>query len=351
MEACSDCRSRSECAGQFKEDEAQSLGQRYHPQQAHPGVSSFLDHIEPCTAAEFQKRCQEFGLTELRTSSLQEEQERELSPETENERQVERPLPAEPEIHHLHEDVRSFVLNGVFSQSSSAFKPAFIALEHTSAAKNFDVSEFRNHVWVTQDFARTVRGSFGLNNYADSFQRSVQWVLTNEREIANNRLLVISPYEAQYLLPDIETSRYVTLRLYSSRVNLGFESLDHLNLFTIPQKNHDTIPRGLITQLNVFAGQLYLSSYRDYVQLCDSLGLAWKAPDESIALGPDGFLPPESTVSSFSNKSGLSRSPVGFLKVLMSIIRQECELIGRTHMGRILEGVRLHEEEWIETQS
>ncbi|KAG7408180.1 hypothetical protein Forpe1208_v012432 [Fusarium oxysporum f. sp. rapae] len=351
IEACSDCKSRSECAGQFKEDEAQSLGQRYHPQQAHPNIYSFLDRIEPCTAAEFRKRCQEFGLTELRTSSLQGEQERELSPETEHERQVERPLPAEPEIHHLHEDVRSFVLNGVFSQSSSAFKPAFMALEHTSAAKNFDVSEFRNHVWATQDFARTVKGSFGSNNYADSFQRSVQWVLTNEREIANNRLLVISPYEAQYLLPDIETSRHVTLRLYSSRVNLGFESLDHLNLFTIPQKDHDNIPRRLITQLNVFAGQLYLSSYSDYVQVCDSLGLAWKAPDESIALGPDGFLPPNSTGSSFSNKSGLSRSPVGFLKVLMSIIRQECELIGRTHMGRILEGVRLHEEEWIETQN
>ncbi|KAF5698569.1 hypothetical protein FMUND_15060 [Fusarium mundagurra] len=298
MEACSDCKSRSECAGQFKEDEAQSLGQRYHPQQAHPNISSFLDRIEPCTAAEFRKRCQEFGLTELRTSSLQEEQERELLPETEHERQVERPLPAEPEIHHLHEDVRSFVLNGVFSQSSSAFKPAFMALEHTSAAKNFDVSEFGNHVWVTQDFARTVKGSFGSNNYADSFQRSVQWVLTNEREIANNRLLVISPYEAQYLLPDIETSRHVTLRLYSSRVNLGFESLDHLNLFTIPQRrNHVTIPRGLIAQLNVFAGQLYLSSYSDYIQLCDSLGLAWKAPDESIALGPDGFLPPNSTMS------------------------------------------------------
>ncbi|EWZ78101.1 hypothetical protein FOWG_17578 [Fusarium oxysporum f. sp. lycopersici MN25] len=351
MEACSDYKSRSKCAGQFKEDEAQSLGQRYHPQQAHPNIYSFLDRIEPCTAAEFRKRCQEFGLTELRTSTLQGEQERELSPETEHERQVERPLPAEPEIHHLHEDVCSFVLNGVFSQSSSAFKPAFMALEHTSAAKNFDVSEFRNHVWATQDFARTVKGSFELNNYADSFQRSVQWVLTNEREIANNRLLVISPYEAQYLLPDIETSQHVTLRLYSSRVNLGFESLDHLTLFTIPQTNHDNIPRGLITQLNVFAGQLYLSSYSDYVQMCDSLGLAWKAPDESIALGPDGFLPPNSTGSSFSNNSGLSRSPVGFLKVLMSIIRQECELIGRTHMGRILEGVRLHEEEWIETQN
>ncbi|KAJ4127294.1 hypothetical protein NW765_017246 [Fusarium oxysporum] len=230
MEACSDCKSRPECAGQFEEDEAQSLGQRYHPQQAHPNISSFLDRIEPCTAAEFWKRCQEFGLTELRTSSLQEEQERELSPETEHERQVERPLPAEPEIHHLHEDVRSFVLNGVFSQSSSAFKPAFMALEHTLAAKNFDVSEFRNHVWATQDFASTVKGSFGLNNYADLFQR---------------------PYEAQYLLPDIETFRHVTLRLYSSRVNLGFESLDHLNLFTIPKETM-TLSRETLSRNSMF---------------------------------------------------------------------------------------------------
>ncbi|KAH7114591.1 hypothetical protein EDB81DRAFT_702529 [Dactylonectria macrodidyma] len=349
MEARSDWEARSECAGHFKEDEAQPLDQRYHPQQAHPGISSLLDRIEPYAAAEFRKHCQKFGLTELRTSSLQEEQERELSPETEHERQVERPPPAEPEIHHLHEDLRSFVQNGVFSRFSSAFKPAFMALEHTSAAKNFDVSEFRNNVWVTRDFARTVKGSFGSDNYADSFQRSVQWILTSKGEIANNRLLVISPYEAQNLLPDIETSRHVTLRLYSPWVNLGFGSLDHLNLYTIPQARiRDTIPRGLIAQLNVFAGQLYLSSYSDYVELCGSLGLAWKAADESITLGPDGFIPLDSTAGSSNNKSGLSKSPVGFLKVLMAKIRQECELIGRTHIGRILEGVRLREEEWVE---
>ncbi|KAM6508481.1 hypothetical protein FALCPG4_018328 [Fusarium falciforme] len=349
MATRSDCDGRSECAEQFKEDEAQPLDQRYHPQQAHLGISSLLDRIEPHAAAEFRKHCQEFGLTELRTSSLQEEQERELSPETEHERQVERPPPAEPEIHHLHEDVRCFVRNGVFSRSSSAFKSAFMALEHTSAAKNFDVREFQNNVWVTRDFAMTVKGSFGPNNYADSFQRSVQWILTSKGEIANDHLLVISPYEAQNLLPDIETSRHVTLRLYSPWVNLGFGSLDHLNLYTIPQtRNRDTIPRGLIAQLNVFAGQLYLSSYSDYVELCGSLGLACKAADESVTLGPDGFIPLDSTAGRSSNKSGLSKSPVGFLKILMSTIRQECELIGRTHMGRILEGVRLREEEWVE---
>jgi hypothetical protein len=139
------------------------------------------------------------------------------------------------------------------------------------------------------------------------------------------------------------------LRLYSPWVNLGFRSLDHLNLYTIPQtRNRDTIPRGLIAQLNVFVGQLYLPSYSDYVELCSSLGLAWKAADESIALGPDGFIPLDSTAGSFGNKSGLSQSPVKFLKVLVTNIRRECQLIERTHMGKILEGVRLREEEWVE---
>ncbi|RSL77685.1 hypothetical protein CEP52_017699 [Fusarium oligoseptatum] len=159
--------------------------------------------------------CQQFGLAELRTSSLQEEQERELSPETEQESQVERPPPAQPARHSLHADVRKFVQSGVFTGSAAAFQPAFATLHLTSAAKNFDVREFQNNVWVTGDFSKVVKESFGSENYSDGFQRSVQWILTSKDEVLNKRLLVISPYEAQKLLPDIEKSQHVSLRLYS----------------------------------------------------------------------------------------------------------------------------------------
>ncbi|RMI93033.1 hypothetical protein CDV36_016570, partial [Fusarium kuroshium] len=179
----------------------------------------------------------------------------------------ERPPPAQPARHSLHADVRMFVQSGVFT-GSTAFQPAFATLRHTSAAKYFDVREFQKNVWVTQDFSRVVEESFSSSNYSDLFQRSVQWILTSKDEVLNRRLLVISPYEAQKLLPEIEKSQHVSLRLYSPWVNLGFDSLDHLNLYTVPQtQNCCAIPRSLITPLNIFSGQLYLSNYHDYIHL------------------------------------------------------------------------------------
>lgn len=93
-----------------------------------------------------------------------------------------------------------------------------------------------------------------------------------------------------------------------------------------------------------------MSSYDDYTSVCDALGLAWRAADESIPLGPDGFIPPGFEKGKFVNKSGFSKSPARFLKVLMAKIRQVCELIEKTHMGKILEGERLHESEFAEAE-
>ncbi|KAI8648277.1 hypothetical protein NCS55_01496600 [Fusarium keratoplasticum] len=311
-----------------QEDEALSLDRRYNPQQSHPNVSSLLDRVGSRSGAMMYELCQQFGLAELRTSSLQEEQERELSPEIEQESQVERPPPAQPARHSLHADVRKFVQSGVFTGSIAAFQPAFATLHLTSAAKNFDVREFKNNVWVTRDFSKVVEESFGSDNYSDLFQRSVQWILTSKHEVLNDRLLVISPYEAQKLLPDIEKSQHVSLRLYSPWVNLGFESLDHLNLYTVPQtQNCSAIPRSLITPLNVFSGQLYLPAYHDYIHLCDFLGLAWKAADGTVGFGPDGWIPLMLHTDTCINRSGLSKSPVPFLKILFAKIRQDCKRV------------------------
>ncbi|KAG4253839.1 hypothetical protein FPRO03_14239, partial [Fusarium proliferatum] len=86
-------------AEQFLEDEAQTLDQRYRPRTGRITLDSLLDKAGAVMANELRARCDEFGLTELHTASLQEEQERELSPETEQERQVEKPPAAEPETH------------------------------------------------------------------------------------------------------------------------------------------------------------------------------------------------------------------------------------------------------------
>jgi hypothetical protein len=98
-------------------------------------------------------------------------------------------------------------------------------------------------------------------------------------------MMVISPYEAQELLPEIKKSKIVALHLYSPRPNLSFRALDDLDLYTIPaQANRRVIPRVLVVLLNLFAGQLYLGSYKEYVEVCQLLGLAWRQPRRAVSL-------------------------------------------------------------------
>ncbi|KAH6951039.1 hypothetical protein BKA56DRAFT_638628 [Ilyonectria sp. MPI-CAGE-AT-0026] len=183
-------------ARQFMEDEAQSFNIQYRLQQAHSSISSLLDRVESHIAEEFDRRCQDFRLTELRTSSPQEEQERELLPETEQERQIERPPPAEPAIHHIHPSLVELVIRGLFLGKGIAFNPAFKALSKTSAANHLDINEFPHNIWVTRNFATTVKGEFGSTNYSDSFQQPVHYILTYKAKSSSIDLIIISPYEA-----------------------------------------------------------------------------------------------------------------------------------------------------------
>ena len=78
--------------------------------------------------ADIRAKCREFGIASFRTAALQEEQERELSPENEREQQVELPLAATPCNHSVYQDIRRLITYGVLERSSSAFRPAFQTL-------------------------------------------------------------------------------------------------------------------------------------------------------------------------------------------------------------------------------
>ena len=125
-----------------------------------------------------EDRCRQFHTLELNTAALREEQERELSPEIVQEREVQRPGPAKPAQHSIHVDVRAFVMHGIIESGSNAFKPAFETLRQTSAASHIDVSQFPHDVLTTVDFASTIRSS-GQASQLDAYQRPVQWVLTS----------------------------------------------------------------------------------------------------------------------------------------------------------------------------
>jgi hypothetical protein len=144
-------------------------------------------------------------------------------------------------------------------------------------------------------------------------------------------MIIISPFEAQKLRGEIKEQKRVTMHLYSPRSNIEYHSLDALNLFTEGASFEVTrIPQYLTIQLNLFAGQLYFDTYKEYTEYCDFLSLAWIAlEDDSTKVQSDGFI--------LSGKN-FKKSPVQFFKILMSKIRRNCQAIDKTHLGKVLEG-------------
>ncbi len=161
-------------------------------------------------------------------------------------------------------------------------------------------------------------------------------------------MMIISPYEAHGLLPDIRKFKAVTLHLYAPRPNLGFRALDGLDLYTVPARSGMwALPRPLVVQLNLFAGQLYLGSFREYIEVCAFLGLASEKTEEGCVVAADGFIMRGGSGCGASS-SRFSSSPVKFLKVLMTKIRRNCEGIDKTHMGTILDGRLLRPSDFAE---
>ncbi|KAJ5185732.1 hypothetical protein N7472_010572 [Penicillium cf. griseofulvum] len=183
----------------------------------------------------------------------------------------------------------------------------------------------------------------GVSGTLDAFQRPVRWILTSSFPSPSGtartveHMIIISPYEANCLLPDIRRSKCVTLHQYAPRQNFAFGSLDKLSLYNVPEDSGTIeIPDELRMQLNLFAGQLYLESYAEYQRLCAFLGVASVATSGDICVDTHGFIESE------DNKgSAFRQSPIEFLKVLMSQIRKDAQDIDKTHVGRILNGLLL----------
>lgn len=343
-------------AQDYIEPEAQTLEHRYRPLSTatrSSGPPTLLDKLSSCSnfsdvgeeqLALIQSKAEAFSMASAtRSGNLQEEQERELAPEIEQERQVERPAEKKPRTHNLHEDLKEFARTGRLKLESKAFLAPFQALEKSSAVQHFPagVSKFPSDLLITADFAHTVQEG-GQGYCSDMYQRPVQWVLTSKSHI-----VIISQWEANELKAVLMkgSSDTVVLRAYLPRPSLTYRTLEDLNLYTVPANVSQEISPDLVMQLNLFAGQLYLRSYKHYVALCRYLGLSYKENEGSETIAADGFV---------GKREGeyagcqFETSPVMFLSVLFKTIRRDCTGIEKTHMGKILAGEILTEKDFAE---
>ncbi|KAJ0123975.1 hypothetical protein J7T55_012448 [Diaporthe amygdali] len=335
-----------EHAETFQEKEAQSLDDRFRPRQAH-GQPLHVANASDADLRLIAERCRQFDELNFNSSTLQEEQERELSPEIEQERQIQRAPAAEPKPHRLHKDVWKFAIDGVFIRGSTAYMPAFEALENSSAASDFPVRQMAGEgsLLVTADFAKTIKPSNRSSYLSDAFQRPVQWVLTSRAKgtATVDRIIIISPYEANLLYKPMEGSTAATLHVFKPRCNSGYAPMDRLDFHTITaQLGSSIVPRGLAIQLCLFSGQLYISSYEDYNEICSFLGLSKEALTQEMGehgwkVAADGFILSDEQGRA-GGGSGPYESPVGFFKILMSKIRRNGDGIMKTHMGSLLDG-------------
>ncbi|CAG8973653.1 hypothetical protein HYALB_00002219 [Hymenoscyphus albidus] len=334
----------TEHAQRLLEPEAQSLQQRYGHDDVCFKDTLFGNVTEETLLGrekqvnEIQLKCREFEVAALGMATCEEEQERELSPENEREQQTELPPPLRPCVHSVHGDVRQLATHGSLSPWSAAFLPAFSTLHNTTANAYYESTAWPRDLLVTADFANTVRATDGQD--LDSFLRPVHWIIRCKRGSVVN-YVVVSPYEAQELLPLIRQHKQVTLHIYSPRLSLSMPTLEDLSLYAIPAVPESWSAPAISIHLNLFAGQLYIRTYEDYLLLCSFLGLCSRRPENGVEVASDGFMGQAWRAASCP----FTTSPLAFVRTMM-LLRRKGQSISFSHIGQLLNGELITREQF-----
>ena len=281
------------------------------------------------------RRIEQLGITRLIDVRIAEEQEREVSHEVEYERQVERPLRVQPAKHILSREIRTFVETG----DPPAFPRMPLLLNPIDMANALEsTTEWSPSPLATNDFVTTVLGSNGAG--LTEYLRPVNWILTSGSG-KHSIVLVISPYEANALLPIIRKKKDVRLNIYTPRVTSSMRSFSDLTFYSIPDSPVETwtAPVHAKIALNLFAGQLFFNSKEEFENLCILLALSRAHPGAEYNQ-IDGFVPPAYRTG---RPSPFAESKISVLKTLI-VLRRKGMGYSRTHLGKILNAIPLSEE-------
>ncbi|KAH9028425.1 hypothetical protein EDB83DRAFT_2422333, partial [Lactarius deliciosus] len=229
----------------WMQGESRTLEQTYDPISRARGAGAILEMND---IPALRERIEQLAAIKSVDVRIAEEQEREVNHEMEIERQVEQPVKATPAQDIIHEDIRTFVKTGMDKVLGLAarWSPSPLA---------------------TAGFVTTTTNSAGAN--LTDYLRPVNWILSSGSG-KYSTVIVISPHEANELLPVIRKSKEVRLHIYAPRVAASMRSFSDLTFYSIPESAADTwtAPPHVRTLLNLFAGQLYFDSREEYERVC-----------------------------------------------------------------------------------
>ena len=126
----------------------------------------------------------------------------------------------------------------------------------------------RSKLYVTTDFMRTV----ATHLPRDEYLRPVTFFLYSQIIQA---AMIISPYEAEQLLPIIRDAATPSSYLvsYIAPVVRAQLAYSRTPLYVVPRLEDWTLPAWVVRDLGLFAGRLYFDN-NEHVQLCQLLGLS-----------------------------------------------------------------------------
>lgn len=291
---------------------------------------------------EIKDRLNEIGLQAPTREDMDEEQEREVTHEIEEERQQEAPPPDTAAKPKFTPALRILVENKQLRTESFQCLGDVLAVIPSWADHSSSNDIFSPQLLVTPDFKKTIM----LAQRAD-LMKPVQWILATTT-FNPNYLILVSQFEANKLIPMLKKrgSTHIHLHMYSPRAAKTMPIFDNLMFHSIPSTfQGDASLADLILQVNIFAGQLYPTSWEDFNRLCDFLGIANDPDRHPIAMN-DRFVLPVNRDTRMAAACPFNVSPIRFLKDLVALRRkgQEFEL---TPIGRLLAGHRLFEEDFL----
>lgn len=142
---------------------------------------------------------------------------------------------------------------------------------------------------------------------------------------------------ANNLVPILRTRRakpQVFLHIYSPRVTGDSHCFDRFSFHSVPTAPEPPPTYSALSQFNIFAGQLYPSTYPEYIHLCSWLGISTSVGSQAQ---PDGFVLPKNreNLLDLLLYCAFHQSPVSFVRELLNVRRKRQDF-SLTPLGKML---------------